>query len=256
MALLPGGRAIAKTWVSAARTSDQGLWPRMIDYFNEPTSRATRCGRPFSFAISKERNQVMGQWPRRPRVPNARSTNPFDRAGHRSICKCSLLNYFVARGIFAFCLCACAPSLERTRAALSASGANPESRTRFESPEGAARSIPGKRSAQRSLAIKSCTESVHFTKFCTDNHCAGAGKEQRPATKTGSKAQRRQHKRPFAHIWPPNGQTAENRAKLSPPRLHHFELQLKAQHSGALNDNNSVRIALPHLQALPGRAQI
>jgi hypothetical protein len=193
----------------------------------------------------------MGQWPRRPRVPNARSTNPFDRAGHRSICKCSLLNSFVARGIFAFCLCACATSLERKRAALSASGANPESRTRFESPEVAARSIPGKQSAQRSLAIKSCTESVHFTKFCTDNHCAGAGKEQRPATKTGSKAQRRQHKRPFAHIWPPNGQTAENRAKLSPPRLHHFELQLKAQHSGALNDNNSVRIALPHLQALP-----
>ena len=31
----------------------------------------------------------------------------------------------------------------------------------------------------------------------------------------------------------------------------HFELQLKAQHSGALNDNNSVRTALPHLQALP-----
>jgi hypothetical protein len=24
-------------------------------------------------------------------------------------------------------------------------------------------------------------------------------------------------KRPFAHIWPPNGQTAKNRAKLSPP---------------------------------------
>jgi hypothetical protein len=25
------------------------------------------------------------------------------------------------------------------------------------------------------------------------------------------------HKRPFAHIWPPNGQTAEDRAKPSPP---------------------------------------
>jgi hypothetical protein len=33
--------------------------------------------------------------------------------------------------------------------------------------------------------------------------------------------------------------------------LHHFELELKVQHSGALNGNNSVRIALPHLQALP-----
>jgi hypothetical protein len=28
------------------------------------------------------------------------------------------------------------------------------------------------------------------------------------------------------------------------------QLQLKVQHSGALNDNNSVKIALPHLQAL------
>jgi hypothetical protein len=26
-----------------------------------------------------------------------------------------------------------------------------------------------------------------FTKFCTETHCTGAGKEQRPATKTGSK---------------------------------------------------------------------
>jgi hypothetical protein len=42
MALLPAGRAIAKTWVSAARTSDQGLRPRMIDHFNEQASRATR----------------------------------------------------------------------------------------------------------------------------------------------------------------------------------------------------------------------
>ena len=43
MALLPAGRAIAKTWVSAARTpSDQGLRLRMIDHFNEPASRATR----------------------------------------------------------------------------------------------------------------------------------------------------------------------------------------------------------------------
>jgi hypothetical protein len=25
------------------------------------------------------------------------------------------------------------------------------------------------------------------------------------------------HKRPFAYIWPPNGQTAEDRAKPSPP---------------------------------------
>jgi hypothetical protein len=25
------------------------------------------------------------------------------------------------------------------------------------------------------------------------------------------------HKRPFAHIWPPNGQTAEDRAEPSPP---------------------------------------
>ena len=42
---------------------------------------------------------------RRPRIPIARSTNPFDRAGHRSTCsKCSLLNSFVARGIFALCL--------------------------------------------------------------------------------------------------------------------------------------------------------
>jgi hypothetical protein len=53
----------------------------------------------------------MGRRPRRPRIPNARSTNPFDRAGHRSTaCKYSLLNEFlcrfVARGIFAFCLCA------------------------------------------------------------------------------------------------------------------------------------------------------
>jgi hypothetical protein len=44
-----------------------------------------------------------------------------------------------------------------------------------------------KQSVQRSLATKSCTESVRFTKFCTENHCTGAGKEQRPATKTGSK---------------------------------------------------------------------
>ena len=131
MALLPAGRAIAKTWVSAARTSDQGLRPRMIDHFNEPASRATRggrslpfagiegtrreLGRPLSFAISKERKQIMGRRPRRPRIPNARSTNPFDRAGHRSICKYSLLNSFVARGIFAFCLCACATSLERRK---------------------------------------------------------------------------------------------------------------------------------------------
>jgi hypothetical protein len=42
MAMLPAERAIAKTWVSAARTSDdQGLRPRMIDHFNEQASRAT-----------------------------------------------------------------------------------------------------------------------------------------------------------------------------------------------------------------------
>ena len=128
MALLPHGLACAKTWVSAARTSDQGLRPRMTDHVNEPTSRATRggrslpfagiegtrreLGRPLSFARSKKRKQVMGRRPRRPRIPTARSTNPFDRAGHRST---ALWNSFVARGIFAFCLCACATSLERKR---------------------------------------------------------------------------------------------------------------------------------------------
>jgi hypothetical protein len=78
----PAGRAIAKTWVSAARTSDQGLRPRMIDHFNEPASRATRwtlftlrriegtprreLGRPLCpFARSKARKQVMGRRPRR-----------------------------------------------------------------------------------------------------------------------------------------------------------------------------------------------
>jgi hypothetical protein len=102
----PVGRALAKTWMSAARsteTSDQGLYglrPRMIDHFNEPASRATRwalfalsriegtprreLGRPLSFARSKGRKQIMGRRPRRPRIPIARSTNPFDRAGHRS----------------------------------------------------------------------------------------------------------------------------------------------------------------------------
>jgi hypothetical protein len=125
----PAGRAIAKTWVSAARTpSDQGLQLRMIANFIEPASRATKWvlfalrrieGTPrrelgsWSWAAlypspdrRKARKQIMGRRPRPPRIPNARSTNPFDRAGHRSICKCSLLNYFVARGIFAFCLCA------------------------------------------------------------------------------------------------------------------------------------------------------
>jgi hypothetical protein len=41
----PVGRALAKTWMNAARsteTSDQRLRPRMIDHFNEPASRATR----------------------------------------------------------------------------------------------------------------------------------------------------------------------------------------------------------------------
>jgi hypothetical protein len=94
---------------SAARsteTSDQGLRPRMIDHFNEPASRATprwalfalrrsiegTCrelhGPPFflfAIAIPKERQQIMGRRPRWPRIPNVRSTNPFDRAGHRSI---------------------------------------------------------------------------------------------------------------------------------------------------------------------------
>jgi hypothetical protein len=34
-------------------------------------------------------------------------------------------------------------------------------------------------------------------------------------------------------------------------RLHHCELQQKVQHSRTLNDNNSVKIALLHLQAFP-----
>jgi hypothetical protein len=81
MALLWVGRALAKTWVSAARsteTSDQGLQPRMVVHFNEPASRATRwalfalrriegtrreLGRPLSFAISKERKQIMRRRP-------------------------------------------------------------------------------------------------------------------------------------------------------------------------------------------------
>jgi hypothetical protein len=99
LALLPAGRAIAKTWVSAARTSDQDLRPRMTAHFNEPASRATRWalftavskGRPAGSwaalcptARSKAIKQIMGRRPRRPRMPTARSTNPFDRAGHRS----------------------------------------------------------------------------------------------------------------------------------------------------------------------------
>jgi hypothetical protein len=32
------------------------------------------------------------------------------------------------------------------------------------------------------------------------------------------------HKRPFAYIWPPNGQTAETRPKLSPPLPSPFDL--------------------------------
>jgi hypothetical protein len=88
------------------------LCPSPSPVSKEPAGSWARVGRPLSFAISKEsRNQAMGRRPRRPRIPNARSTNPFDRAGHRSTaCKYSLLNEFlcrfVARGIFAFCLCA------------------------------------------------------------------------------------------------------------------------------------------------------
>jgi hypothetical protein len=111
-------------------TSGQGLRSRMTDHFNEPASRATRwalfvlrrkgsrreLARPLSFAIPKERKQIMGRRPRRPRIPTARSTNPFDRAGRPSQ-HLQMLSvfFFVARGIFAFCLCACATGLERKR---------------------------------------------------------------------------------------------------------------------------------------------
>jgi hypothetical protein len=60
MALLPAGRAIAKSWMSAARTSDQGLRPRMIDHFNEPASRATRGGRSLPFAPIRYRRNSPG----------------------------------------------------------------------------------------------------------------------------------------------------------------------------------------------------
>jgi hypothetical protein len=117
-----------KTWMSAARTpSDQGLRRRMIDHFNEPRHREPRGGRSLPFAVSKER--PTGSWAalcpskksrkadHKATAATAADTNcaqhqPFDRTGHRST---ALLNYFVARGIFAFCLCACATSLERRK---------------------------------------------------------------------------------------------------------------------------------------------
>jgi hypothetical protein len=123
MALLPAGRAIAKTWVSAARTpSDQGLRLRMIDHFNEPASRATSevdalCPSPYRrnappgvgppFVLRQiEGKQESRSWGdgrdgRGYQLRAAPTPLTVDRAGHRST---ALLNSFVARGIFAFCL--------------------------------------------------------------------------------------------------------------------------------------------------------
>ena len=87
--LLPAGRAIAKTWVSAARTaSDQGLRPRMIGHFNEPVSRIAsherwapgkHCG-PAALGLSGARRQLGGGRPRgEGRGRSARGARPPGR---------------------------------------------------------------------------------------------------------------------------------------------------------------------------------
>jgi hypothetical protein len=104
-----GVRAIAKTArVSAARTSDQGLRPRMVDHFNEPASRATRwalfalrrstegtrnppgVGPPFVLRHTPYRRKDSRSWgdgrDGREYQLIARSTNSFDKTGHRSKC--------------------------------------------------------------------------------------------------------------------------------------------------------------------------
>jgi hypothetical protein len=110
-----------------------------IGHFNEPASRATRGGRSLPFAGIEGTRQELGRWaalypsPYRRKESRSRgdgrdgrgyqmratrNTNPFDRAGHRSTCRCSLLlKSFVARGIFLLSLRLCYELREKEREA-------------------------------------------------------------------------------------------------------------------------------------------